>query len=60
MKRTIFNVTRTFRCPNTLSAELDFIADDSDRYTSAVIREAISQYVHLYRENPDQAGRAFQ
>ena len=60
MKRHIYNRTRTFRIPNTLSAALDSIADASNRYTSEVIREAITRYVSLCHDNPDLLGRSSQ
>lgn len=57
MKRTIYNVAVSFRCPNTLADALNELATLSNRHASSIIREAVFHYVEHCRQNPEYAKR---
>ena len=51
---TIQNTSRTFRLPNTLDAEIVELAQAIPMHPSTLIRDAVSQYVRFYRDNPHE------
>ena len=50
----IQNTSRTFRLPNTLDAEIVELAKSIPMHPSTLIRDAVSQYVHFYKANPQE------
>jgi predicted transcriptional regulator len=54
---TIHNASRTFRLPHTLDAELVELAKSIPMHPSMLIRDAVSQYVRYYRNNPDEVSK---
>ena len=53
----IQNTSRTFRLPNTLDAEIVELARSIPLHPSTLIRDAVSQYVRYYRNNPDEVSK---
>lgn len=51
---TIHNTSRTFRLPKTLDAEIVALAQAIPLHPSTLIRDAVSQYVRFYRDNPHE------
>ena len=54
---SIQNTSRTFRLPNTLDAEIVELAKAVPRHPSDLIRDAVSQYVRFYRDNPNELAK---
>lgn len=53
-RRSIYTVTRSFRATDTLSEQIDALADRARRHPSDLIREAVAQSVKLYAEHPER------
>jgi len=54
---TVHSASRTFRLPQSLDAEIVELAKAVPRHPSELIRDAVSQYVRFYRENPRELAR---
>ena len=53
-RRTIFTITRSFRTTDTLSEQIDALADKARKHPADLMRDAVAQFVKFRIENPDR------
>ena len=51
MKKSILDVTKTFRCSRRLSERINQIALDSNEHVSDLIRDAVAFYIEHLQED---------